>query len=159
MEKAELDEQEAQRRSDLTKVAEIRYGRIPELQKKLDAANARLADLQKDRRLLKEEVDAEDVAEVVSAWTGIPVARMLEGERDKLRHMEDRLRERVVGQDEAIKRRRRTPSAAPAPASATRAGPSARSSSSAPPASARPSSPRPSPSSSSTTRTPWSAST
>ncbi len=100
--KAETEEHEAQRKSDLARVAEIRYGRIRDLQARLEAANKALATLQKDRTLLKEEVGDDDIAEVVSSWTGIPVARMLEGEREKLRGMEKRLRARVVGQDAAI---------------------------------------------------------
>jgi len=102
IEKAELESQEAERANDLAKVAEIRYGRIRELQQRLDAANEKLKSLQQERTLLKEEVDAEDIAEVVSSWTGIPVARMLEGEREKLLKMEKRLHQRVVGQDDAV---------------------------------------------------------
>jgi ATP-dependent Clp protease ATP-binding subunit ClpB len=102
-EKAKEEEERAQRMGDLNKAAELRYGRLPELQKQLDAANKKLAELQKSQKMLKEEVDEEDIAEVVSSWTGIPVSRMLEGERQKLVHMEERLRQRVVGQDEAIR--------------------------------------------------------
>jgi len=102
IEKIDVEEQEAQRAGNLAKVAEIRYGRRRELRDALEKANARLAQLQSERKLLKEEVDSEDIAEVVSSWTGVPVARMLEGERDKLLHMEERLRRRIVGQDEAI---------------------------------------------------------
>jgi ATP-dependent Clp protease ATP-binding subunit ClpB len=92
----------AEREGNLARVAEIRYGRLIELQKNLQAANQRLSDLQKGSRMLKEEVDDEDVAEVVSRWTGIPVTRMLEGERDKLVRMEERLQRRVIGQAEAV---------------------------------------------------------
>jgi ATP-dependent Clp protease ATP-binding subunit ClpB len=92
----------AEREGNLARVAEIRYGRLIELEKNLQAANQRLSDLQKDSQMLKEEVDDEDVAEVVSRWTGIPVTRMLEGERDKLVHMEERLQRRVIGQEEAV---------------------------------------------------------
>ncbi len=102
IEQAEREEQQAQRANDLAKVAEIRYGRMHDLQERLKQANTRLENLQKDRTLLKEEVDAEDIAKVVSAWTGIPVSKMLEGEREKLSSMEERLRLRVVGQDDAI---------------------------------------------------------
>ena len=109
--------------------------------------------------MLKEEVDAEDVAEVVSRWTGVPVTRLLEGELAKLVRMEEALHARVVGQDEAVRRRWPTPSAAAGPGCRTPTGPSARSCSSAPPAWARPSWPGPWPSSSSTTTAPWSAST
>jgi ATP-dependent Clp protease ATP-binding subunit ClpB len=92
----------AEREGNLARVAEIRYGRLIALQKKLEEANRRLAELQKDSQMLKEEVDDEDVAEVVSRWTGIPVSRMLEGERDKLVRMEERLQQRVIGQEEAV---------------------------------------------------------
>ncbi len=92
----------AEREGDLARVAEIRYGRLIELQKRLQGTNQRLSDLQKGRQMLKEEVDDEDVAEVVSRWTGIPVTRMLEGERDKLVRMEERLQRRVIGQEEAV---------------------------------------------------------
>ncbi|NLC56436.1 MAG: ATP-dependent chaperone ClpB [Armatimonadetes bacterium] len=102
IERKKIEEQNAERDGDLQKAAELRYGVRLTLQKQLDAENARLAELQREQRMLKEEVDAEDIAEVVSKWTGIPVARMMEGEIQKLVHMESRLRERVVGQDEAI---------------------------------------------------------
>jgi ATP-dependent Clp protease ATP-binding subunit ClpB len=92
----------AEREGNLARVAEIRYGRLIELQKKLQAANQRLTDLQKSSKMLKEEVDDEDVAEVVSRWTGIPVSKMLEGERDKLVRMEERLQQRVIGQAPAV---------------------------------------------------------
>jgi len=94
--------QQAERDGDLARVAEIRYGRETELRTRLDKANSDLGELQQDRKMLKEEVDDEDIAEVVSRWTGIPVSRMLEGEREKLVKMEDRLSQRVVGQHEAI---------------------------------------------------------
>ncbi len=103
MEKAEHESQEAERTNDLARVAEIRYGRIREIQDRLDRANQKLQSLQTERTLLKEEVDAEDIAEVVSSWTGIPVSKMLEGERDKLLQMEERIHQRVVGQDDAIR--------------------------------------------------------
>jgi ATP-dependent Clp protease ATP-binding subunit ClpB len=92
----------AEREGNLARVAEIRYGRLIALQKRLEEANRRLAELQKEGQMLKEEVDDEDVAEVVSRWTGIPVSRMLEGERDKLVRMEESLQQRVIGQDEAV---------------------------------------------------------
>ncbi|MEI6632448.1 MAG: ATP-dependent chaperone ClpB [Chlamydiota bacterium] len=92
----------AEREGDLAKAAEYRYGILADLKKQLDEANRRLAEIQKDRKMLKEEVDEEDIAEVVSSWTGIPVSRLVEGEKEKLVRMEARLRERVVGQDEAI---------------------------------------------------------
>jgi ATP-dependent Clp protease ATP-binding subunit ClpB len=92
----------AEREGNLAKVAEIRYGRMIELRKRLEEANQKLETLQKGSKMLKEEVDAEDVAEVVSRWTGIPVSRMLEGERDKLVRMEERLGRRVIGQEKAV---------------------------------------------------------
>ncbi|MBU1670560.1 MAG: ATP-dependent chaperone ClpB [Actinobacteria bacterium] len=98
------EEQQAERAGDLEKVAEIRYGTMKEAEKQLEEEAARLEELQKDRRMLKEEVDEEDVAEVVAKWTGIPVSRLMEGEVQKLITMEDRLRERVVGQDAAIEK-------------------------------------------------------
>jgi ATP-dependent Clp protease ATP-binding subunit ClpB len=97
-----IQEQQAEREGDLAKVAEIRYGKANELKRRLDEANRKLADLQSERKMLKEEVDDEDIAEVVSRWTGIPVSKMLEGEREKLIRMEERLGKRVVGQQEAI---------------------------------------------------------
>ena len=97
-----IEEQQAEREGNFAKVAELRYGKTIELKKQLEEANRNLSDLQKDRKMLKEEVDDEDIAEVVSRWTGIPVSRMLEGERQKLIHTEDRLSKRVIGQSEAI---------------------------------------------------------
>ena len=102
IEQAKTDAAAAERDGDLQKAAELKYGTLIELQKQLEAANIRLIDLQKDLRMLKEEVDEEDIAEVVSKWTGIPVTRMLESEKQKLLHMEERLHERVIGQDEAV---------------------------------------------------------
>jgi ATP-dependent Clp protease ATP-binding subunit ClpB len=93
---------EAERRGDLQRAAELRYGTLLELEKRLEAENGRLAELQRGGRMLKEEVDEEDVAETVATWTGIPVARLLEGEVQKLVRMEERLGRRVVGQAEAI---------------------------------------------------------
>jgi len=91
-----------ERQGDLAKVAEIRYGKITDLEKKLVETNAQLEEAQRTKKMLKEEVDADDIAEVVSKWTGIPVTRMLESERTKLIRMEDRLHERVIGQEEAV---------------------------------------------------------
>ncbi len=102
MDKSRTEADEAERVGDFGKVAEIRYGRIVALEKELAEKNNDLAKLQKDKKMLKEEVDEEDIAAVVSKWTGIPVSRMLEGEREKMIHMEERLHKRVVGQDEAI---------------------------------------------------------
>ncbi len=92
----------ANREGDLERAAEIQYGRVPALQKDLDAENEALDALQRDVKMLKEEVDEEDIAEVVGTWTGIPVSRLLEGEVAKLVHMEEKLHERVVGQEEAV---------------------------------------------------------
>jgi ATP-dependent Clp protease ATP-binding subunit ClpB len=92
----------AQRAGDYTKASELQYGRVPELEQKIRDVEARLAEVQKSGRMLKEEVDEEDIAEVVSKWTHIPVSRMMEGEVQKLIHMEERLHRRVIGQDEAI---------------------------------------------------------
>jgi ATP-dependent Clp protease ATP-binding subunit ClpB len=102
IEQARFRIDEATRKGDLGKAAELRYGTLPGLEKQLQADNDQLGQLQSKQRMLKEEVDAEDVAEVVGKWTGIPVSRLLEGEMQKLLHVEDRLRERVVGQDEAL---------------------------------------------------------
>ncbi|MDI6891709.1 MAG: ATP-dependent chaperone ClpB [Actinomycetota bacterium] len=103
IEQTKIDEQKAEREGDLERAARLRYGVLPDLEKDLKAATKRLAELQKEQRMLKEEVDEEDIAEVVSRWTGIPLTKLMEGEVEKLVHMEDRLRRRVVGQDEAVK--------------------------------------------------------
>lgn len=102
IEQTRIASEQAERQGDLTRAAELRYGKLIELQKALDEANARLKEIQKGRKMLKEEVDEEDIAEVVAKWTGIPVKKLLESETQKLLKMEERLRERVVGQDEAI---------------------------------------------------------
>ncbi len=102
IEAARLQEQEAERAGDYGRVAELRYGVIASLQKELEAATAALTELQKNVRMLKEEVDEEDISEVVSKWTGIPVTRLMEGEMEKLLKMEERLSRRVVGQEEAV---------------------------------------------------------
>ncbi len=98
--KTEADNYE--RKGDLGKVAEIRYGRLIEVQKSIEEKSNKLNELQKTRKMLKEEVDAEDIAEIVAKWTGIPVTKMLEGEREKLLLIESNLHKRVIGQDEAI---------------------------------------------------------
>jgi ATP-dependent Clp protease ATP-binding subunit ClpB len=98
-----VEEQAAERRGDLERVAEIRYGRLIEVSKELERLGAELAEVQKKGKMLKEEVDEEDVAEVVSRWTGIPVSKMLEGDLERLIRMEDNLRKRVVGQDQALR--------------------------------------------------------
>jgi ATP-dependent Clp protease ATP-binding subunit ClpB len=102
LEQARLELERARQAGDLTKAAEIQYGRIPELEKLLATEQERLETLQKDGVFLKEEVDEEDVAEVVAKWTGVPVSKMLEGEMQKLVQMESGLRNRVIGQDEAL---------------------------------------------------------
>jgi ATP-dependent Clp protease ATP-binding subunit ClpB len=94
---------EAERSGDLQRAAELRYGRLPELERELTTLNTRLADLQKGQPMLQEEVTEEDIAQVVSRWTGVPVSRMLEAETQKLLKMEERLAERIVGQDEAVR--------------------------------------------------------
>jgi len=103
IEQAGMDEQAAQREGNLLRVSEIRYGKMLELHKELEQQQARLAEVQKHQRLLKEEVEPEDIAEIVSHWTGVPVQRLLESERQKLLNMEDELHKRVVGQDEPIR--------------------------------------------------------
>ncbi len=102
IDQTKVEEQQAERSGDLERVAKIRYGTLVELQKELNAQNEKLQELQKDQKMLKEEVDEEDVAEVIAKWSGIPVSKMLEGETEKLLRMEDRLKQRVVGQDKAI---------------------------------------------------------
>ena len=102
IEELKTEEAKAQREGDLARAAEIRYGKMVELNRELEKEQGRLAEIQKDRKMLKEEVDAEDVAEVVAKWTGIPVSRMMETEVTKLIRMEERLQQRVIGQEEAI---------------------------------------------------------
>jgi ATP-dependent Clp protease ATP-binding subunit ClpB len=102
IEETRLAEQAAERDADLARVAELRYGVMTDLQKQLQQSNEQLAKLQETQKMLKEEVDEEDVAEVVAKWTGIPVSRMLEGEVQKLLRMEEHLKERVVGQERAV---------------------------------------------------------
>ncbi|MBI2819637.1 MAG: AAA family ATPase, partial [Acidobacteria bacterium] len=104
IEKLKFEESKAEREGDLGKVAEIRYGSLAQLEKELQQASARLDGLQKAPRMLTEEVDEVDVARIVAPWTGIPVSRMLEGEMEKLVHMEERLRLRVIGQEDALAR-------------------------------------------------------
>jgi len=98
--KTESDKYE--REGNLAKVAEIRYGKLLELQKTIDTKSEELTIVQKDNKMLKEEVDAEDIAEIISKWTGIPVTKMLESERAKLVHMEENLQQRVIGQTDAV---------------------------------------------------------
>src|SRR5262245_54138187 len=94
--------EQAQRQGDYQKASELQYGRVPKLEQEIRDHEAKLAELQRSKRMLKEEVDEEDIADVVSKWTHIPVSRLMEGEIQKLIHMEERLHKRVIGQDEAI---------------------------------------------------------
>jgi ATP-dependent Clp protease ATP-binding subunit ClpB len=103
MEALKTELEQAQRRGDLQRASELQYGHLPELQRKLDAHNAKLSEVQGDgQRMLQEEVTPDNIAEVVSAWTRIPITRLREGEREKLVRMEERLGQRVIGQREAI---------------------------------------------------------
>jgi ATP-dependent Clp protease ATP-binding subunit ClpB len=102
MEQTKLEMERAERDADLEQAARLRYGQLAELEAQLKESEARLRELQADQLMLKEEVDAEDIAEVVSTWTGIPISKLIEGEVEKLLKMEERLHMRVVGQDEAI---------------------------------------------------------
>ena len=104
LEQLKAEAERYERAGDLAKVAEIRYGKIAQAEREAQQAQDRFASLQKNIRMLKEEVDEEDIAKLVSKWTGIPVGRLLEGEAQKLVHMEERLRQRVVGQDDALAR-------------------------------------------------------
>lgn len=104
LEAIRIEAERAEASADLSKAAEIRYGRIPSLEKDLESKNRRLKKLQASRRILKEEINESDIADVVSRWTGIPVARMMEEEASKLMRMEEDLRRRIVGQDEAVKK-------------------------------------------------------
>ena len=102
MDAEKLEEQQAERSGDLERVAKIRYGSLVELQNELDVQKEKLQELQKEQKMLNEEVEEEDVAEVIAKWSGIPVSKMLEGDTEKLINMEERLKQRVVGQGEAI---------------------------------------------------------
>jgi ATP-dependent Clp protease ATP-binding subunit ClpB len=101
-ERIKTEEGKAERLGDLARVAELRYGQLLQTERQIEQENARLAKIQIEQRMLKEEVDDEDIAQVVAKWTGIPVTRLLESEIEKLVHMEDRLHARVIGQGEAI---------------------------------------------------------
>jgi ATP-dependent Clp protease ATP-binding subunit ClpB len=103
IENTRVEVEQAERSADLEKAARLRYGQLPELEQKLVSAEKRLAEVQAQGALLKEEVDAEEIAEIVSRWTNIPISRLLEGETQKLLNMEKRLHQRVVGQDEALR--------------------------------------------------------
>jgi ATP-dependent Clp protease ATP-binding subunit ClpB len=102
LESARTEMEQAQRKGDLTRVAEYKYGKIPQLEQQLKEVEAKVAGDRSQRRLLQEEVTADEIAEVVSRWTGIPVARLLEGEKEKLLRLDHILHERIVGQDEAV---------------------------------------------------------
>jgi len=102
MEQLDTKRAELERESDLERAAEIRYGQIPELERRVAEATEHLSQLQSTQRMLKEEVDSEDIAEVVSKWTGVPVSRLMEGEMRKLVRLEELLHERVIGQDDAV---------------------------------------------------------
>ena len=102
IDKAKVEAEKAERETNLQKAAELRYGRLMDLARKLEEENLKLLELQKEKKMLKEEVDDEDIAEIISKWTRIPVSRLMEGEIEKLIHMEDRLMQRVIGQNEAV---------------------------------------------------------
>jgi ATP-dependent Clp protease ATP-binding subunit ClpB len=102
IESAKTDAEQNERNGNLARVAELRYGTIASLEKQLKEAGAKLTEIQQDKKMLKEEVDAEDIAEIVARWTGIQVTRMLESERTKLLHLEERLHERLVDQEDAV---------------------------------------------------------
>jgi ATP-dependent Clp protease ATP-binding subunit ClpB len=103
LEQVRLESERAEREYDLNRAASLRHGRLPEIERRLEAAEARLAGKQGGRRLLREVVTADEIADIVSRWTGIPVTRLQEGERDKLLRLDEVLHERVIGQDEAVK--------------------------------------------------------
>jgi ATP-dependent Clp protease ATP-binding subunit ClpB len=103
MDQLKVEAERAQRTADLNRAAEIQYGEIPKLTQEIADAEARLAELQKETKFLKEEVTAEDIAEVVSKWTGVPVNRMLESEKQRLTHLDDQLAKRVIGQEDAVR--------------------------------------------------------
>ena len=132
---------EAERNYDLNRAAELKYGKLPQLQKELAEQEKIAEEAKSDSTLLRDKVTEEEIARIVARWTGIPVSKLMEGEREKLLHLDDTLHERVIGQDEAVERSAR-PSCAAVPASRTRTGRSARSSSLVRRALARPSWPR-----------------
>ena len=102
IENLKFEAEKAEREGDYGKVAEIRYGKLQALDKEIEDTQKQLRDMQGDKAMIKEEVDAEDIADVVCRWTGIPVSKMLQSEKDKLLHLEEELHQRVIGQDEAI---------------------------------------------------------
>ena len=103
IEQLKFDADKAEREGDYARVAEIRYSRISEKEKDIQTVQSQLNDMQGEKALIKEEVDADDIADVVSRWTGIPVSKMVQSEKEKLLHLEEELHERVIGQDEAIR--------------------------------------------------------
>lgn len=103
IDEANIASQQAERAGDFSKVAEIRYGHIVQLEKDLDSTNSKLQEIQSEHQMLKEEVSAEDIASIVAKWTGIPTDKLMEGEKDKLVHAEGQLAKRVIGQEQAIK--------------------------------------------------------
>ena len=103
IDRLKFEAEQAEKAGDYGKVAEIRYGKITEAEKRLDAFQRKMKEMQGEKSLLKEEVDSEDIAEVVAKWTGIPVSKMLQSEREKLLHLEEELGKRVAGQEEAIR--------------------------------------------------------
>ena len=103
MEQARLESEQQERQGNLGRVAELRYGILAQLEKRLLEASAKLAEAQRQQKMLKEEVEADDIAEIVAKWTGIPVARMLEGERTRLLHLEERIHQRLINQSDAVK--------------------------------------------------------
>ena len=102
IESYKIEAEQAEREGDYGRVAELRYGKVKEVEARIEKLQAELEEMKKGENLIKEEVDTEDIAEVVARWTGIPVSKMLQSEREKLLHMEDELHNRVIGQDEAI---------------------------------------------------------
>ena len=102
IENLKFEAEKAEREGDYGKVAEIRYGKLQALDKEIEETQQKLREMQGDKAMIKEEVDAEDIADVVSRWTGIPVSKMMQSEKDKLLHLEEELHKRVIGQDEAI---------------------------------------------------------
>ncbi|MFN9955528.1 MAG: type VI secretion system ATPase TssH, partial [bacterium] len=101
MDKLKFEAEQAEKAGDYGKVAEIRYGKVTEAEKRLTNLEAKMKAMQGEHSLMKEEVDSEDIAEIVAKWTGIPVARMLQSEREKLLNLEEELSKRVAGQEEA----------------------------------------------------------
>ena len=154
VEQTKVEIEQAERQYDLNRAAELKYGKLAALERQLQEASDKFAKQQAQSRLIKEEVDEEDIAEVVSRWTGVPVTKLLEGEMQKLLHLEDELHKRVVGQDEAVTAVAEAVIRARSGLEGSQPARSAASSFSAPPASARPNWRARWPSSCSTTSTP-----